>query len=250
VFDFTGRRAVVTGGSRGIGRAIAQRFIQSGANVSICGRSEDALREFTSESPDPSRLHAATCDLSDAASIHAYVAAAAETLGGIDILVNNVSAFARSDTEADWLAAFQTDVMGTWRTCQEALPWLERATDAAIIHIGSIAGTRPSTIAPPYGAMKAALMHYTTSQAAILAKRGIRVNAVAPGSITAPGHFWEVRKARNDPAYLKNVATIPAGRLGEADEVADVVLFFASPASRWVFGQTLIVDGGQTLFGG
>jgi 3-oxoacyl-[acyl-carrier protein] reductase len=250
VFDFTGRRAVVTGASRGIGRAIAEGFLRAGAHVSVCGRSEKALDTFKSAVDTPSRLHAATCDLGDAESIRTYVAAAAEALGGIDILVNNVSAFARSDTEEDWLAAFQTDVMGTWRTCREAMPWLERAKDAAVVHIGSIAGTRPSTVAPPYGAMKAALMHYTTSQAALLAKSGIRVNAVAPGSVTAPGHFWEVRKARNDPAYLKQIAIIPAGRLGQADEIADVVLFFSSPASRWVTGQTLIADGGQTLFGG
>jgi len=250
VLDFTGRRAIVTGGSRGIGRAIAEKFIRAGARVSVCGRSESALAKFKSECSSPENLHTAMCDLSDAASIRGYVASAASALDGIDILVNNVSAFARSDTEEDWIAAFTTDVLGAWRTCREAMPWLEQAKDAAIVHIGSIAGTRPSIVAPPYGAMKAALMHYTSSQAAKLAKRGIRVNAVAPGSITAPGHFWEVRKARNDPAYLKNIATIPAGRLGEADEVADVVLFFASPASRWVIGQTLVVDGGQTLFGG
>jgi 3-oxoacyl-[acyl-carrier protein] reductase len=84
----------------------------------------------------------------------------------------------------------------------------------------------------------------------LLVKRGIRVNSVAPGSVTAPGHFWEKRKAANDPAYFEAIATIPAGRLGEADEIADAVLFMASPAARWVYGQTLIVDGGQTLFGG
>jgi 3-oxoacyl-[acyl-carrier protein] reductase len=250
MFDFRGRKVIVTGGSRGIGRAIAANFLAAGAAVSVCARKHKALDEFIGEASAPTRLHTAICDLSDAASIKTYVATAAETLGGIDILVNNVSAFARADTEEEWQMAFSTDVMGTVRTSRAALPWLERAQDAAIVHITSIAGTRPSVVAPCYGAMKAALIHYTASQAAQLAKKGIRVNSVAPGSITAPGHFWEVRKSTNDLAYLKSVAAIPVGRLGEADEVADVVLFFASSAARWVYGQTLIVDGGQTLFGG
>jgi len=238
MYNFTGRKVVVTGGSRGIGRAIAARFLDAGAHVSVCGRKQDALDAFALEAPASERLHTSVCDVGNGVAIASYIASAGAALCGIDILVNNVSAFARADTEDDWQAS------------HAALPWLERTTDAAIIHITSIAGTRPSTIAPCYGAMKAALIHYTTSQAAQLAKKGIRVNSVAPGSTTAPGHFWETRKARNDQAYLKNVAVIPAGRLGEADEVADVVLFFASPAARWVYGQTLIVDGGQTLFGG
>jgi 3-oxoacyl-[acyl-carrier protein] reductase len=250
MFDFTDRKVIVTGGSRGIGRAIAARFLDTGARVSVCAREQKALDSFAGDVAVPNRLHTAICDLSDASSIETYIAVAAEVLGGIDILVNNVSAFARADTEEEWQAAFSTDIMGTVRASRKALPWLESAEDAAIVHITSIAGTRPSIVAPCYGAMKAALIHYTTSQAAQLAKRGIRVNSVAPGSTTAHGHFWEVRKANNDPAYQKNVALIPAGRLGQADEVADVVLFFASPAARWVYGQTLIVDGGQTLFGG
>ena len=250
MYNFTGRKVVVTGGSRGIGRAIAARFLDAGAHVSVCGRKQDALDAFALEAPASERLHTSVCDVGNGVAIASYIASAGAALCGIDILVNNVSAFARADTEDDWQAAFTTDMMGTVRTSHAALPWLERTTDAAIIHITSIAGTRPSTIAPCYGAMKAALIHYTTSQAAQLAKKGIRVNSVAPGSTTAPGHFWETRKARNDQAYLKNVAVIPAGRLGEADEVSDGVRFFASPAARWVYGQTLIVDGGQTLFGG
>ena len=248
MFDFRERKAVVTGGSRGIGRAIAAHFLKAGAAVSICGRSQAALDRVRAESE--ATLHTGVCDVADPASIHAYIALAADALGGIDILVNNASAFARNDSAEDWAKAFQTDVLGTWTACREALPWLEKGTDPSIVHITSIAATRPSITAPPYGAMKAALIHYTMSQAAMLAKRGIRVNSVAPGSITAPGHFWEQRRDQNDPAYAKAIATIPAGRLGTADEIADVVLFFASPAARWVCGQTLVVDGGQTLFGG
>jgi 3-oxoacyl-[acyl-carrier protein] reductase len=251
MFDFTGRRAIVTGGSRGIGRAIALAFAKSGAAVSICARAPKALETARQELAQHGRAHAANCDLGDAAAIARYIDEAAATLGGIDILVNNASAFGRADDEAGWRSAFEVDLMAIVRASHAALPWLERAEPkGTIINIGSTVATRPSIRAPAYGAIKAAIRYHTATQAAILAKKGIRVNSVAPGSVTAPGHFWEERKAKGDPSYAEACATIPAGRLGEADEIADVVLFMASPAARWVYGQTLIVDGGQTLFGG
>jgi 3-oxoacyl-[acyl-carrier protein] reductase len=249
MFDFTGKRAIVTGGSRGIGRGIALAFARSGAAVSICARDAAALEATRQELAALGPAHAAVCDLSDAAAINRYIEAAAAALGGIDILVNNASGFGRADDESGWHTAFGVDMMSIVRASHAAQPWLERSA-GSIVNIGSTAATRPSTKAPAYGAMKAAIKYHTATQAALLVKRGIRVNSIAPGSVTAPGHFWEQRKRANDPAYLEAVATIPAGRLGEADEIADAVLFMASPAARWVFGQTLIVDGGQTLFGG
>jgi len=251
VFDFHGKRAIITGGSRGIGRAIALAFVRSGAAVSICARDPVALETTRFELSHYGKIHAAVCDLWDAGAITGYIAAAAASLDGIDILVNNASGFGRADDEAGWNAAFNVDLMALIRASHAAQPWLERAApQGVIINIGSTAATRPSVKAPAYGAIKAAIRYHTATQAALLAKRSIRVNSVAPGSVTAPGHFWETRKDADDPAYHEAVATIPAGRLGEADEIADVVLFLASPAARWIYGQTLIVDGGQTLFGG
>jgi 3-oxoacyl-[acyl-carrier protein] reductase len=250
-FDFSGKRVIVTGGSRGIGRAIALEFARSGAAVSICARNLDALATTRAELAALGPTHTQSCDLSSAEAIAAYVEDAATALGGIDILVNNASGFGRADDESGWHTAFGVDVMSIVRASHAAQPWLEQAApEGVIINIGSTAATRPSIKAPAYGAMKAAIRYHTATQAALLAKRGIRVNSVAPGSVTAPGHFWEERKARNDPAYHEAVATIPAGRLGQAEEIADAVLFMASSAARWVYGQTLIVDGGQTLFGG
>ena len=249
IFDFTGKAAVITGGSRGIGRGIALAFARSGAAVSICARDEAALEATRKEMAAFGSAHAAVCDLSDGEAIRRYVDAAAAALGGIDILVNNASGFGRADDESGWHTAFSVDMMALVRTSHAAQPWLEQA-GGVIVNIGSTVATRPSLKAPAYGAMKAAIKYHTATQAALLAKRGVRVNSVAPGSVTAPGHFWEQRKADDDPSYAAAVATIPAGRLGEADEIADAVLFMASPAARWVYGQTLIVDGGQTLFGG
>ncbi len=251
MFDFKGKRVIVTGGSRGIGRAIAFGFAKCGASVSICARQAGALEATRAALAELVAVHAAVCDLSDAAAITEYVAQAAEALGGIDILVNNASGFGRADDEAGWLTAFSVDMMSVVRASHAAEPWLARATPHGIIvNIGSITAYRPSLKAPAYGAMKAAIKYHTATQAALLAGKNIRVNSVAPGAVTAPGHFWEARKANNDQAYLDTVAQIPAGRLGEADEIADVVMFMAAPQSRWVYGQTIYVDGGQTLFGG
>jgi 3-oxoacyl-[acyl-carrier protein] reductase len=251
MFDFAGKRVIVTGGSRGIGRAIAQGFVRCGATVSICARDAGALEQTRVALAALGPVHAAVCDMSDAEAITVYVAQAAAAMGGIDVLVNNASGFGRADDEAGWHTAFSVDMMSVVRASHAAEPWLARAAPhGVIVNIGSITSFRPSVKAPAYGAMKAAIKYHTATQAALLAGKNIRVNSVAPGAVTAPGHFWEERKARDDQAYRETVAFIPAGRLGEADEVADVVMFMASPASRWVYGQSIYVDGGQTLFGG
>jgi len=251
MFDFSKKCVIVTGGSRGIGRAIALGFARAGAAVSICARGAAALQETRQDLARYGTAHASPCDLTSGPAVTQYIAEAAAALGGIDILINNASGFGRTDDEEGWHTAFNVDMMALIRVSHAAQPWLEHAQPhGIIINIGSTTATRPSPKAPAYGAIKAAIKHHTATQAALLAKRNIRVNSIAPGSVTAPGHFWETRKAAGDLAYREAIATIPAGRLGEADEIADAVLFMASPAARWVCGQTLVVDGGQTLFGG
>lgn len=137
--------------------------------------------------------------------------------------------------------------MGSVRASLAAIPHLRTSGGGAIVHITSIAGLRPSARGPAYGAAKAALIHYAQSQAVNLARDGIRVNTVAPGSIEFPGGRWEKRRLAGDPLYERIRAAIPFGRLGTAEEVAEVVLFLVSPAARWVTGQTIAVDGGQML---
>lgn len=242
------RRVVLMGASRSIGRAMAVAFARNGARVSVCGRDERALAQTGAECEAVgAKPHIAICDVSDAASIEAHIVAAADALGGIDILVNNASAFARDEVDEHWEKAFTTDLMGPVRATRAALPWLERAKDGSVVHVSSISGLKPTPTAVPYGAIKASLVQLTKTQAYNFAKQGIRVNSIAPGSITAPGHLWEKRRERNDPAYAAAVSKIPFGRLGVADEIADVTLFLASPLARWVTGQTIVVDGGQTL---
>jgi 3-oxoacyl-[acyl-carrier protein] reductase len=247
--DFDKRRVVVCGGSRGIGRSIALAFAQAGASVSICARGVGALEHTRAElAAHGHSAHAAPCDLADAQSVSRYVADAGAALGGIDVLVNNASGFGSGDDEAGWAAGLSVDVMAMVRASHAALPLLEQSGEgASIIHISSISGFRASTRTPAYAAVKAAMISYTASQAAMLAPKRIRVNCIAPGSIEFEGGVWDQRKKANDPLYTRVLKSVPFGRMGTPEEVAEVALFLASTHARWVTGQTIAVDGGQLL---
>ncbi len=243
-----GKRAVVAGGSRGIGRSIALAYAAAGANVSICARGADALKTTAADiGKHGVQVHWAPCDLADAAAIKGYVESAASTLGGIDILVNNASGFGATDDEAGWAASLNIDVLATVRASHAAIPYIEKANGGAILNISSISGYRASARSAPYAAVKAALINYTQSQAVMLAGKRIRVNAIAPGSIEFPGGVWDKRKTDNPPLYQATLKSIPWGRFGAPEEIATAALFLVSDMASWVTGQTLTVDGGQFL---
>jgi 3-oxoacyl-[acyl-carrier protein] reductase len=246
--DLVGKRAVVAGGSRGIGRAIALAFAEAGAALSICARGAEALAKTRDEiARHGHTTHSAMCDLADGEAVSRFIEEAARALGGIDILVNNASGFGGSDDEAGWAVSISVDLMATVRATRAALPHLEKSDAGAIINISSISGFRASTRTPPYGAVKAAILEYTQTAAAQFARKGIRVNCIAPGSIEFPGGTWERAKNNNPTLYAAILRSIPFGRLGRPEEVARVALFLASPLAGWVTGQNIAVDGGQLL---
>ena len=241
--EFDGKKVLIAGGSRGIGRAIALGFAAAGADVSICARGEEALRATEKElRACGGRVHAAACDLADGTAVKAYVEEAAAALGGIDVLVNNASAFGRSDDEAGWEASIGVDLMAPVRASYAALPFLEKSA-GAIVHISALAGLRPSVRTPPYGAIKAAIIQYTKTQAVQYASKKIRVNCVAPGPIYFKGGTWDLNRKNAPRIYEHVMARCPFGRMGTPEEVANVALFLASPAASWVTGQTIAVDG-------
>ncbi|WP_336368079.1 SDR family NAD(P)-dependent oxidoreductase [Marinobacter sp. C2H3] len=246
-FDFQGRRVIVAGGSKGIGRAIALGFARAGAQVSVCARGQSSLDALASEAAGEGlSLRVATCDIGDKASLEAYLHSALDTLGGLDVLVNCASAFGRDDNEEGWLSSVEVDLMGTVRAGHVCLPAL-RETGGSIINIASISAFHASTRTAPYAAIKAAVAHYTGSLAASMAPHKVRVNGIAPGSIEFPGGVWDKAREHNPALYESIRGSIPFGRLGTPEEVADVALFLASDLARWITGQTLVVDGGQVL---
>ena len=241
-----GKAAVVTGASRGIGRAVAVRLAQEGAGVAICARSEPALRETESELRSRSvPVYAAVCDVGKPEALDRFLDAAYAEMGRLDVLVNNPSAMAFGDDEAAWQATLNVDLMSAVRATQKVVPWMAAAGGGAIVHISSIAALEATGFPAAYGAAKAALISHANTLAVALAPQRVRVNTVTPGSIEFPGGVWAQARRENPAFYDTFVRTIPWGRMGTPEEVADVVAFVVSERASWVTGACIVVEGGQ-----
>lgn len=245
----TGRSAIVTGASRGIGLAIARALAAEGARLTICARGAEALEQARAElAATGAEVRAVTADVTDAADCAHIIETAAEAYGGIDALVNNAGGSAREGAiEERFRGSFELNVVSALRLCELARPHLARATGGgAIVNIGSIYG-RESGGSPEYNATKSAEIAMSKALALAWAAEGVRVNTVAPGSIVFEGGSWGRRVAEDPDGMREFVAQhIAGGRFGLPEEVAAVVTFLASPRASWVIGATVNVDGGQS----
>jgi len=242
-----GLRAIVTGGTKGIGRAIAETLAAEGADVAICARNAEEVNAAVSKLQSKGvRGVGAVVDVGDGPALKAWTQSVAKSLGGIDIVVANVSALSISSDEESWKKGFEVDLMGAVRLVDAAMPFLEKSNAASIVTISSVSGREVDFAAGPYGTFKAALIHYTQGLAFQLAGKGIRANTVSPGNTYFEGGVWNKIKDGNPALYAEALALNPTGRMGTPQEMANAVAFLASRAASFVTGTNLVVDGALT----
>ena len=243
----TGKRCVVLGASRGIGRAIATGLAAEGALLAICGRDVESLVSAADElRAQGAQVHAATCDVADPDALVTFLDDARAALGGIDVLVHNASALAVAPDLESWDASVKVDLMAAVRACGQVIPWMEAAGGGSILLVSSISGLEVSPSPDfAYSTVKAALIAYAKKLAIAHGEKGVRVNSIAPGSIDFPGGTWDRVKQHQPGLYQRVCSAIPAGRMGTLEEVADVAVFLCSPRAGWITGECVAVDGGQ-----
>ncbi|MBV8682617.1 MAG: SDR family oxidoreductase [Caulobacteraceae bacterium] len=242
-----GRNAIVLGGTRGIGRAIAETLAAEGANIAVCARNADQVTEAVGELGRTGvKATGGAVDIMDGEALRAWVAKAAQELGGIDVLVSNAGAMAIGGDPASWEQNFRLDVLGAVNAFEAAKPFLiksgETKGDASFVIISSVSAAEADN-ASSYGPVKAALIHWAKGLARQHAGQHLRANVVSPGAIYFKGGVWNTIET-NMPAMFKGMLErIPMARMGTPQDIANAAVFLASPASSYTTGVNLVVDG-------
>lgn len=242
-----GRNAVVLGGTRGIGRAIAATLAGEGAGVAVCARNADQVASTVAElKSQGARATGASVDITDAAALKSWISSAAQDLGSIDMVFSNAGAMAQGGDPASWEANFRLDVLGAVNAFEAARPFLEasgaRTGDACVVIISSISAAIADN-SSSYGPIKAALIHMAKGLARQYAGKKIRVNVVSPGTVYFEGGVWHKRELNQPEIYRGALARNPTGRMATPQDIANAAVFLASPISSFTTGSNLIVDG-------
>jgi 3-oxoacyl-[acyl-carrier protein] reductase len=239
-----GKKAIVTGGTRGIGRAIANLLVEEGCDIGICARTaaqvEETVAAFKAKGVKAFGL---AVDVADGAQLTGFIKSAVTTLGGLDIFISNVSAMGSGNDESSWRKSFEIDVLGTLRGCETAVPFLEKSEAGAIVVVGSTAAVEEVSPRRAYSSVKAAILPYIKQLARDLASKKVRANVVSPGTIYFKGGVWNLRELNMPDRYRQAFDRNPMGRMGKPEEVANAVVFLASPRASFITGINLICDG-------
>ncbi len=243
-----GKRVAVTGGSKGIGRAVAEGFAAEGANVSVCARNpQEVTATVAALKGKGVQAFGRALDVADAPALAEWIRSSAAELGGLDALVCNVSALAVGDTAESWEKSFRTDMMHSVNAVAAAVPFLEKSDCASIVLISSVSGFEVDFAAGSYGAIKAALIHYAKGLSRQLVGKGIRVNCVSPGNTYFDGGIWQNIEKNMPDLFQSTLKVNPTGKFGTAEEVADGVVYISSPRASRVSGTNLVIDGALTV---
>lgn len=242
-----GKKAIVTGATKGIGRQIVELFAAEGCDVALCARSEDEVDEAVRALKARGvTAVGGVVNVRDGEAYKAWLEKAAAELGGCDIFVPNVSAGGGMDSEKNWWKNFEVDVLHTVRGCETLMPHLEKSGHGSIVMISSTNAVETFYAPMAYNAMKAALITYSKQLSQFVGRKNVRVNTVCPGPIYFEGGAWEMIKSTNQKMYEATLKAMPNGRFGTPEEVARVVAFLASPAASIVTGANVVADNGYT----
>jgi len=243
----SGRKSLVTGGTKGIGRAIANLLADEGSNIAICARNEIEVASALEALAAKGVIVAGRAlDVGNGPALTSWIGDAAEALGGLDILVANVSALAIESTEESWRKGFEVDLMHTVRSVEAAMPYLRQSDAASIVVISSVSGVETDFAAGPYAVFKAALLNYVKGLSSQLAASGIRVNSVSPGNTYFEGGVWHRIEHDMPGLFEKAMSLNKTGRMATPQEVARAAVFLASPVATFITGTNLMVDGALT----
>ena len=243
----SGKRAIVTGGSKGIGRRIVDLLVSEGCHVGFCARNEAEVTDAVNVlSGGATQIIGGMADVADDSAFRSWMKTTAKTLGGVDILVANASSLVVGADEAAWQRGLDVDILGTVRAVESVMPYLEKSESGSIVSISSTAAINVSGGIRAYSGVKAALISYMSGLSTNFAAKGIRANSVSPGAVYFTGGVWDRTKSEDPERFAMAIKRNPMGRFCTPEEVANGAVFLASPAASYISGVNLVIDGAAT----